>query len=174
MSGIEGWGIGQVGLGSITVAHRQGYHLYGQPVGAGYDPQAEARARFAEQEPGATVYDSLEDLLGDPRVAVVDVATPHHRETRLPVVQQIADAGIPMLIQKPLAYTYAEAVEMVDAIERNGVVGMVNQNMCFTPGSLRLVDALMRDEVVGRPDFAQVTVQYVFDLPDHPWFGKDD
>jgi predicted dehydrogenase len=170
----EEFGIGQVGLGSITGAHRQGYRLYGQPVVAGYDPNPAARARFAEEEPEATVHESLESLLADPRVGLVDLATPHHRPTRLPVVQQIADAGIPMLIQKPLAYTYDDALEMLEAIERNGVTAMVNQNMCFTPGSLRLVDALMKDRAVGRPDFAQVTVQYVFDLPDHPWFGKDD
>lgn len=163
-----------MGLGSITVAHRQGYRLYGQPVVAGYDPNPEARARFREEEPGATVHESLEALLADPRVGLVDLATPHHRATRLPVVQRVADAGIPMLIQKPLAYTYADALEMVEAVERNGVTAMVNQNMCFTPGSLRLIDALMKDAAVGRPDFAQVTVQYVFDLPDHPWFGKDD
>ncbi len=174
MTSDQEFGIGQVGLGSITVAHRQGYRLYGQPVVAGYDPNPEARERFAEEEPEATIYTTLEALLADPRVGLVDLATPHHRATRLPVVQRVADAGIPMLIQKPLAYRYADALEIVEAVERNGVTAMVNQNMCFTPGSLRLIDALMNDEAVGRPDFAQVTVQYVFDLPDHPWFGKDD
>ncbi|WJL94896.1 Gfo/Idh/MocA family oxidoreductase [Microbacterium sp. ET2] len=168
------FGIGQVGLGSITGAHREGYRIYDQPVVAGFDPNPEARARFAAEEPGAAVYDTLEALLADPRVGVVDVATPHHRDTRLPVVEQIAAAGTPMLIQKPLAYSYADAVEMANAVDRAGVTAMVNQNMCFVPGSLRLIDALMKDRVVGVPSFAEVTVRYVFDLPNHPWFGKDD
>ena len=167
-------GIGQVGLGSITTAHRQGYRLYGQPVVAGFDPNPEARARFAAEEPNATVHETLESLLADPRVGVIDLATPHHADTRLPVVRQIAAAGKPMLIQKPFAYTYADAVQMIEAIEAAGVTAMVNQNMCFVPGSLRLIDAVMKEEAIGRPTFAQVTVQYVFDLPDHPWFGKDD
>lgn len=168
------FGIGQVGLGSITGAHREGYRLYGQPVVAGFDPNPEARARFAMEEPDAAVHETLDALLADPRVGVVDVATPHHRDTRLPVVEQIAAAGLPMLIQKPLAYRYADAVEMVTAVEQAGVTAMVNQNMCFVPGSLRLIDALMKDRVVGEPSFAEITVRYVFDLPDHPWFGKDD
>jgi predicted dehydrogenase len=149
------FGIGQVGLGSITVAHRQGYRLYGQPVVAGYDPNPQAWARFAEEEPGATVHETLEACL---RIleSDLDLATPHHRATRLPVVQRVADAGIPMFIQKPLAYRYADALEMVAAVERNGVTAMVNQNMCFTPGSLRLIDALMKDAAVGRTSCGEI------------------
>ena len=172
MSAAEG--IGQIGLGSITGPHRQGYRLYGQPVVAGYDPDPEARARFAAEEPQATVHTSLEALLADPHVAVTDIATPHHRATRLPVIEAVAAAGRAMLIQKPLASTYAEAVEMADVVAGAGVTAMVNQNMCFTPGALPLVDALMKEQFVGEPDFAQVTVQYQFDTDYHPWFGKDE
>lgn len=167
-------GIGQVALGGITVRHREGYRLYGQPIVGGYDPMPEARERFAADSLGATVYQSLTELLRDPRVGVIDLATPHHRATRLGVIEAIVDAGKPILIQKPLAYSYAEAVELVEVVEAGGVVAMVNQNMCFAPGSLHLVDALMKDRVVGEPSFAQVTVQYLFDTDYHPWFGKDD
>lgn len=167
-------GIGQVGLGSITGAHRAGYRKYGQPVVAGYDPSPEARERFAADSPDAAVYASLEELLTDPAVGVIDVATPHRRDTRFPVVQAIAAAGKPMLIQKPLSYTYREAVELADLVADAGVTAMVNQNMCFTPGSLRLVDAIMKDRAVGEPQFAQVSVQYRFDLDPGHWFGKDD
>jgi len=174
MTGPPQLGIGQVGLGGITTAHREGYRKYGQPITAGYDPSPEARARFAADAPSAAVYDTLEALLDDPAVGVIDVATPHHRGTRLPVVESISAAGKPMLIQKPLAYTYADALELATLIESAGVPAMVNQNMCFTPGSLRLIDAVMADRVVGEPSFAQVSVQYQFDLDFHPWFGKDD
>lgn len=166
--------IGQVGLGGITVAHRDGYRIYDQPVVAGFDPSAEARERFLADSPGASVYETLDDLLADPRVGVIDLATPHHRSTRLPLIQQIAAAGKPVLVQKPLAYTYPETVEIVEVFEKYGTVGMVNQNMAFTPGSLRLIDAVMTERAIGEPAFAQVSVQYIFDLDFHPWFGKDD
>jgi predicted dehydrogenase len=167
-------GIAQVGLGGITVPHREGYRIYGQPLVGGFDPSEEARARLLEDSPGATAFESLDALLADPRVEVVDLATPHHRATRVPVIEAIARAGKPMLIQKPLAYSYAEALEMVELIETAGVVAMVNQNMAFVPGSLVLVDTLMKERAVGEPSFAQVTVQYQFDTDYHPWFGKDD
>lgn len=167
-------GIGQVGLGSITVPHREGYRIYDQPVVAGFDPDPAARRRFAEDTPGATVHESLDALLADPAVGVVDLAVPHHRATRLPVVEAVAAAGRPMLIQKPLASTYADALELVRVIEDAGVPAMVNQNMAFVPTAINLVDALMRDRVVGEPRFLQVTASYRFDTDHHPWFGKDE
>jgi predicted dehydrogenase len=178
MSGGEGtterFGIGQVGLGSITVPHREGYRLYAQPIVAGYDPDASARGRFAQDSPAAAVYDELDDLLADPAVGVIDLATPHRRETRLPVLAKIAEAGKPFLVQKPLAMTYLEALELVEIAEQAGVVGMVNQNMCFTPSAIALAQAVVADHVVGDPSYAQLLCQYQFDTDYHPWFGKDD
>jgi len=171
---VGGLAIGQVGLGSITVPHREGYRLYGQPVVAGYDPAPQARARFIADTPAATAHGSLAELLADPRVGVVDLATPHHRSTRLPVVEEIAAAGKPFLVQKPLAMSYPEALELVEVAEAAGVVGMVNQNMCFTPSAIALERALVGDRVVGEPAYAQLLCQYQFDLDFHPWFGKDE
>lgn len=167
-------GIGQVGLGSITGPHREGYRLYSQPVVAGYDPDPAARARLSEDSPTATVHTSLADLLADPAVGVIDLATPHHRAARLPVVEDIVAAGKPFLVQKPLAMTYSEALELVECAESGGVVGMVNQNMCFTPSAIALQQALLGDRLVGEPSYAQLVAQYQFDTDYHPWFGKDD
>ena len=167
-------GIGQVGLGSITVPHRAGYRLYDQPVVAGYDPDPAARERMSADTPEATAHTSLADLLADERVGVVDLATPHHRATRLPVLQQITAAGKPFLVQKPLAMSYPEALELVEVAEAAGVTGMVNQNMCFTPSAIALERAVVQDRVVGEPSYAQLTAQYQFDTDYHPWFGKDD
>src|SRR5687768_6323889 len=119
-------GIGIVGLGDITGAHRTGYHGYGLPVVAGFSRSAEARGRFAEAEPNATAYDALDALLADPAVAFVDLTTVHTREARLPYLKKIAAARKPVLIQKPLAMSYAEAVEVAELLERTGTPGMVN------------------------------------------------
>lgn len=107
-------------------------------------------------------------------MGVIDLATPHHRHTRLPVLEKIAAAGKPFLVQKPLAMTYAEALELVEVAEAAGVVGMVNQNMCFTPSAIALAKAVLEDRVVGEPSYAQLLCQYQFDTDYHPWFGKDD
>lgn len=168
------FGIGQVGLGSITVPHREGYRLYGQPLVAGFDPDETARRRFADDSPGAQVHTSLAALLADPAVGVIDLAVPHHREVRLPTLTRIAEAGKPFLVQKPMGMTYADALELVQIAEANGVVGMVNQNMVFTPSAIALAKVLLDERAIGDPFYAQLLCQYRFDTDYHPWFGKDE
>lgn len=166
--------IGQIGLGGITEIHRAGYELYSQPVVAGADPNAAARERFAADRTDAAVYERVEDLLADPAVGVIDLATPHHRNTRVPLMERIAASGKPVLIQKPLAMNYRDALEVTEICERSGVTAMVNQNMCFSPAALALERALLVDRAVGTPTYGQIQLQYRFDTDYHPWFGKDD
>lgn len=166
--------IGMVGLGRIAAVHQEGYRMFGLPVAAGYDPQPAARERFAVAQPGARVYDTLAGLLGDPEVMVVDLATPHHRTARIPVLEQVATAGKPVFIQKPLAMTYEDAAESAGLLEQAGVPGMVNQNLCFAPGGLALPVLLLERKVVGEPFVAHVELRLRFDCPPDNWFGKDE
>lgn len=167
-------GIGLVGLGGITQAHRSGYRDLGLPVVAGYDPTETARQRFSDGEPQATAHDTLDALLADPRVDVIDLATPHWRAARLPLVEQIAAAGKPVFVQKPLASTFGDALEIVEILERAGVAGMVNQNMCFTPGALALARQVVDERVLGEPFYAEMQLRLWFDTPAQHWFGKDE
>lgn len=166
--------IGEVGLGGITTVHREGYRLYDQPVRGGYDPDPAARTRLRDEQPDAVAYDSLEELLADDQVQVIDLATPHHRNARVDAVTRIAAAGKPLLIQKPLGMTYPEALEVVEIIEAAGVTAMVNQNMCFTPAAISLTQTLLADQAVGEPRFARLAAEYSFDTAYHPWFGRDE
>jgi len=167
-------GIGLIGLGSITDVHTTAYAKFGLPLVAGYDPAPAARERFAQRCPDVRLYASLDELLADPRVAVVDVATPHYRASRVPVLATVAAARKPAFIQKPLAMTYADALEIADAFEKAGVPTMVNQNMCFTPGALGLPHLLLEDKVVGAPFLAHLELRFRFDCAPEHWFGKDE
>lgn len=164
--------VGQIGLGGITVSHRRGYAAYGVPVVAGYDPALGARERFSEDTPGATAYDTLDAFLRDPAVDIIDLATPHHRESRLELVQMLARLGKPVLIQKPLGMDYQDAVEYVEILRSAGVPAMVNQNMVFTPGAL-LLQKVVSDGVLGKPLIGQISARFRFDTGNHPWFGRD-
>lgn len=166
-------GVGQVGLGGITVAHRAGYRAYGIPVVAGYDISDRALEAFVQEVPGARAYSSIEALLEDPTVEFIDLATPHHRSMRLPLIEKIAEWGKPVLIQKPLAMTYADALEVATVLQ-GGPTAMVNQNMCFAPGSLTVERALMVDHLIGQPSYGQLMMQYQFDTAYHSWFGRDE
>jgi predicted dehydrogenase len=63
--------------------------------------------------------------------AMVNVTIPEaHRTTTIPALA----AGLPVLCEKPIAPTVAEARAMVDAAERHGRLLMVSQSRRYSPG----------------------------------------
>ena len=74
---------------------------------------------FAAEYGFERAYDSLDDLLGDPQVDAVYVASPnavHAWQTN-----KAAEAGKHVLCEKPMAPTAAECRSMIDACRRHGV-----------------------------------------------------
>ena len=96
-------GIGIVGCGGIVkLAHLPAYTAYGVDVVGVYDPSAEATRDLQERFPVVgRVFDSFDELLDDPRVEVVDVAT--HPAQRVELIQRALRAGKHVLSQKPSA-----------------------------------------------------------------------
>jgi 1,5-anhydro-D-fructose reductase (1,5-anhydro-D-mannitol-forming) len=73
------------------------------------------------------------------------------------------DAGKHVLCEKPLALTYADAMAMVDAAERAGVVFAVNHHLPGA-GTHRTVQRLVRDGAIGTP--LAVRVAHGVSLPE--------
>ena len=97
-------------------------------------------AEFAE-EFGATRYDSYEELVADPNVDVVYVATPHtgHYAAAMLAIR----AGKAVLVEKPLTINAREAEELVAAAKEAGVFFMEAMWTNFLPHILtirRLID----------------------------------
>ncbi|MGW5050976.1 Gfo/Idh/MocA family protein [Actinokineospora sp. NPDC004072] len=82
------------------------------------------------------VSDSLEEVLADPAVHAVAIATP--AGTHLPVARAALAAGKHVLVEKPLAATYAEGRELVDLAERRGLTLMLDHTYCYTPAVAHL------------------------------------
>lgn len=70
-------------------------------------------------------------VVEDPGIDIVDIATPNNLHAEIAIAA--AEAGKPILCEKPLARTGDEAREMLDAVERAGVVHMVAFNYRRTP-----------------------------------------
>jgi predicted dehydrogenase len=84
----------------------------------------------------------MEDMLARTKPDLVDIVTPP--ETHLELVRLAAARGLPVVCQKPLAPTYAEAVEVVETAERAGVPLVVHENFRWQPWyreARRLIDA---------------------------------
>lgn len=135
-------GIGIVGCGTVVRrGHLPAYEKHGCRV-VGVHDASEQAARAV----GLPVFDTFDDLLADPEVEIVDVATPP--EGRPELVRRALAAGKHVLSQKPLATGLDEARALVGDAERAGVRLAVNQNARWAP-SWRVGTLLVQRGLAG-------------------------
>ena len=114
-----------------------------------------AHARhLAARHAGARVA-AWPELLADPAVDVVVIATPHHHHHAMAVAA--AAAGKHILLEKPMALTAAECTAIIEAAERHGVKLMVGQLLHFALPSVVGRAILQRGEL-GQPLIASSTL----------------
>ncbi len=106
------------------------------------------------------VYESLNQMLEDTSIEIIDIAVPPHFQ--LDIVRLVAPRkhirGI--LAQKPLAVTYEQAVETVRICEQAGVKLAVNQNMRYDH-SIRALKTLLTRGDLGRPVLATIEMRAI-------------
>jgi predicted dehydrogenase len=98
------------------------------------DAEALARASAALRGPRATT--SLDEVLADPGVDAVAVATPVPTHADLAV--RVLEAGKHCFVEKPLALAAADAERVVDAARAAGRLLMVGHLLEYHPGVLKL------------------------------------
>jgi 1,5-anhydro-D-fructose reductase (1,5-anhydro-D-mannitol-forming) len=106
---------------------------------------ADARA-FADQFAVAKVYGTFEELVHDPEVDAIYVATPN--ALHAPVVRAAAAARKPVLCEKPLALTVEDGRAMLAACHDAGVMLRVGLHLRFE-NSLRRVGEILREGAIG-------------------------
>ncbi len=128
--------------------------------------RAELAAAFAARHGASRSFADWRDLVRDPEIDAVYIATPvrHHAEQTITALE----AGKHVLCEKPMALGVAECERMRDAA-RTGArrLGIAYYRHLY-PAVIRLRELLASDEI-GRPVFAQVQAFEMFDPPaDHP------
>ncbi len=88
-------------------------------LAAVFDPDPASRA-LASERLGAVAHETMAGLVSTPGLGAIYVAAPNHAHRLL--VEQAAAARIPVLCEKPMATTMADAQAMVDACSRAGVL----------------------------------------------------
>ena len=83
-------------------------------------------ARVAEDHPGARVEADAEALIASGTVDLVVVASPNR--THVPLARAAIRAGVPVLVDKPLAAAAGEGRALVEEAEARGVMLTVFQN----------------------------------------------
>lgn len=85
---------------------------------------------IAEQKFGLAAYEKLDDLIDHGIDFMLILSTSHvHKEAAL----KCAAAGIPYLLEKPIALSAADAKEIVEATEKAGLINGVNYSMRYSP-----------------------------------------
>ena len=100
------------------------------------DADEEKRARWAPQFPATQASGDFDELLADPDLDAVVIAT--HVPSHPALAQRAFEAGKHVFVEKPLAQSVAEAEQVVAAAERAGRVLMVGHLLEYHPGVERL------------------------------------
>jgi predicted dehydrogenase len=118
------------------------------------DLDAERLKSVAVQFPGTAVTTSFDDVLKNPDVNAVVIASPvstHFHLTRLAL-----EAGKDVLVEKPLTYTTAEAQQLVALAEKLGRILMCGHIFVFN-SSIRLLRSYISEGTLGRVYYMSAT-----------------
>lgn len=125
---------------------------------------AEGSAAFAARHRAPRAYDSLGQLLHDPNVDAVWIASPNHLHAEH--VRQALQAGKHVLAEKPLANTGRESHELADLAEKLGLRLGVGYQGRFHP-ALRDLHAHLQRGALGEVAFVRASWQTQYaGLPD--------
>ncbi len=112
--------IGVVGLGYIGAYHARGLQESKNcRLVAGIDPLQKKRAVFSSKHEDVSTFASLEAALQKTRLDAIVIATPNYLHKPLSI--QAMDAGLHVLVDKPMAMSAAEGEEMIRCARKNKV-----------------------------------------------------
>ena len=162
MSRILRWGI--LGTGRIAGIFARGVQdsVSGKLVAVGSRLE-ESASRFAQEFNIPKAYASYDELLADPEVEAVYIATPHPMHAQWAI--RAAEAGKHILCEKPLALNHAEAMAIVEAAKEHDVFLMEAFMYRCHPQTARVVD-MIRDGAIGNVRTIQAT--FSFDAGSNP------
>lgn len=132
------WGI--LATGGIAHAFARDLTDAGFRIAAVGSRRADAAVAFAEEFGIPTAHGSYEELVADPGVDVIYVATPHPMHVRDAVLA--IDAGKHVLIEKPVALNAAEAQLIADRAADEGVIAMEAMWTRYLPHMVRIREIL--------------------------------
>lgn len=98
------------------------------------DKRADRCALAKKRYPFVSVTENPDDILGDPAVDAVVIATPVF--THYPLARQALEKGKHVLVEKPMTHTVAEGEKLLELADRKGLVLMVDHTFIYT-GAVR-------------------------------------
>lgn len=111
------------------------------------DPAEAGRTRAAQLAPGVEICDRFDAVFQHREIDAVVLATPAETHHRLAIAA--ARAGKDVLVEKPLALTYQEGLEMKAEAEKAGRVLMVGHLLEYHPAVVKLRE-MLAEQALGK------------------------
>jgi predicted dehydrogenase len=117
----------------------------GGRVGFVTDLHAERLARVTARHPAAKVSSDYRDLIHDPAVDAVAIATPvsSHFELAMAALR----AGKHVLVEKPMTATSAQSLALIDEADKRGLVLMVDHTFVYTSAVKKIRELTQNGEL---------------------------
>jgi predicted dehydrogenase len=112
------------------------------------------RERALKDFPSVLTLGSFEEVLANPAIHAVAVATPV--DTHFPLARAALLAGKHVLVEKPLASRAADALELVELARRSGLTLMVDHTFVYHP-AVQKMRALIEAGELGRLTYIDST-----------------
>jgi predicted dehydrogenase len=110
------------------------------------DLDPDKRALCSRLYPHVATTAEFDDLIADPRIDAVAIATPVHSHFQL--ARAALRAGKHVLVEKPIAQTSAEVRRLIDEAQRRGLVMMVDHTFLYTP-AVQKIRELIAENALG-------------------------
>jgi predicted dehydrogenase len=166
-----------VGCGRISDLHALGYRDRDDARIAAVCDTDERRARSKAQAWGVDkIYRTLDQVLADPSIELVELLVPHHLHADMTVA--VCEAGKHVSVQKPMARTVAEANRMIEAAQSANVTLRVYENFVFYPPHVRAKQMIEAGEI-GEPQMIRMHVgtgksETSWKVPLNAWLWRID
>jgi predicted dehydrogenase len=117
-------------------------------------------AAYAAKFNAVKYYDNYDQLIKDENVDTIYIATPHafHYEQTINCLEHKK----PVLCEKPVALSYRQAMEMVNAAKENDVFFMEGMWTACMP-FIEKIKSLVNDDVIGKPQ--NLSADFGFSAP---------
>lgn len=110
------------------------------------DFDAHALSRAQRRYPTIETSHNFDEVLADPRIDAVVIATPV--STHYPLSDKALRAGKHVLVEKPLAQTSAQVLDLIETAEERGKTLMVDHTFLYT-GAVRRIKSLIASGELG-------------------------
>jgi predicted dehydrogenase len=139
--------VGIVGVGAIGMTHVHAWQANGVTPAAIADVNAEAARRVAG-ELGARAFDDAGEVMASGEIDIVSICTPP--STHVDLIEAAIAAGLPVVCEKPLANTLANAERIATMVRDSGTLLTVGFCHRYQP-HIEVMRQMIADGAIGAP-----------------------